>query len=55
MTCSKREKGLNNKDFLKNLKVVHGTNTLYDKGIDEFAKKKWRIELIYKKILITYS
>ena len=36
-----------NKKFLK-MKVEHGADTFYNKVINEFAKKKQRIEFIYK-------
>ena len=36
------------KDLLKKMKVERSTDTFYNKVIDGFAKKKWRIELIYK-------
>ena len=36
------------------MNVEHGPDTFYDKVINEFSKKKRRIELINKKILITH-
>ena len=30
------------------MKLEHGADTFYSKVIDTFAKKEWRIELIYK-------
>ena len=30
------------------MKVEHGTDTFYNEVMNEFAKKKYRIELIYK-------
>ena len=36
------------------MKVKCGADTFYDKVIDEFAKKKWKIKLIYKYILIIH-
>ena len=32
------------------MKVESGADTFYNKAIDEFDKKKRRIELIYKEI-----
>ena len=53
MRCSQSEEQLGNsvfisknKDLLKKMKVERGTDTFYNKVIDEFAKKKGWIELI---------
>ena len=43
-----------NKDLLKKMKEEAGGDTFYNKVIDEFAKKKPRIELIFKWILIAH-
>ena len=55
MRCSQSEERLSNlvfismnKDLLEKMKVEHGADTFYNKVIHEFAKKKRRIELIYK-------
>ena len=55
MRCSQSEEQLCNlifisinKDLLKRMKVEHGFDTFYNKVINEFARKKQRIELIYR-------
>ena len=55
MRCSQSEERLSNlvfipmnKDLLEKMKVERGADTFYNKVIDEIAKKKQRIELIYK-------
>lgn len=55
MRCSQSEKRSSNlvfismnKDLLKKMKIERGADIFYSKVIDEFAKKKQRIELVYK-------
>lgn len=36
-----------NTDTLKKIQLERGTDTIYNKVMDEFAKKKIRLELIY--------
>ena len=54
MRCFQSEERLSNlvislnKDLLKNMKVECGVGALYNEVINEFAKMKGKIELIYK-------
>ena len=54
MRCSQSEERLSNfvfisinKDFLKKMKVEDGADIFHSKVIDEFDKKKRRIEMIF--------
>ena len=48
MRCPESKEQLSNKDLLKKMKTEQSADTFYNKVINEFAKKKRRIDLIYK-------